>query len=415
MYKPHTTCRACGYAAPPAAHIKAAANPERMMSVFNLGLQPLANDFRRGSEERSGFAPLEVLFCPRCTLGQLSVVVNPRVLYANYSYLTSGSDTMLGHFNVLCRDLTQMTHGHRLLEIGSNDGALLAYFKGHGFDVLGVDPAENLCKLARGRGVETLCALWARDAAIDASRQIEPDIVLARHVFCHVDNWRSFIDGLSIVCKRDSVVCIEVPHAQKLLENQEFDTIYHEHLSYLTLRSMETLLRDSPFRLAQVINYPIHGGALLLMLVRCETLRETPDAVKLALEQERAGLDEWREFSNRAEEAKLNLIRFVEQARSEGKTVAGLGASAKSTVWVNACHFQRKDISFIADSTPQKWFTTSPGTDIPVVDEGAILRELPDYTVMFCWNFREEVLERNQLYRQKGGKFIIPIPKLEVI
>lgn len=407
MYVTRNHCRACGYARPGAQGIKSAST-ESLTEVFDLGIQPLANDFCAADEEHSGYAPLKVLFCPRCSLGQLSVVVRPELLYRKYSYVTSGSEMMKRHFEQLIADIKSETEGKTVLEIGSNDGKLLALMQNRGFSTMGVDPAENLASVARGYGIPTTIGFFDYELA----RNLSPsDIIIARHVFCHVDDWHDFMRGIEQVTFPSSLICIETPYVGDLLQQGEFDTIYHEHLSYLSLRAMGALLAQTRLHLHRVIRYPIHGGAILIMLRRNDSGltsdHETSD--------DQFTVSDWQAFSR---EAKIKIDRLgelVRGLRSQGKRVAGLGASAKSTVWINACGFRRQDVAFIADNTPQKQWTMTPGGDIPIVDEGALLRELPDYVLCFAWNFREEILDKNSSVRRHGVKFVFPIPSLEVV
>lgn len=409
MYFQHTHCRACGYGKRGAQGIKAAPT-SRLVEVFDLGLQPLANDFCPEDAQHAGYAPLKVLVCPQCSLGQLSVNVRPDILYGHYSYVTSPSDMMRSHFNRLISDIASETNGKSVLEIGSNDGKLLSLMQDRGYTVSGIDPAENLVKIANQNGVPTRLGFFDEDS----SRFIPKcDIVIARHVFCHVDDWHNFIISLEIVTGPKSLVCIEVPYVGDMLKNCEFDTIYHEHLSYLSIKAMQALLGDSGLQLHRIIRYPIHGGAMLLMLRSKEF--EKPQDSSVTEFKENITLDDWRDFSEEANNQIQRLKATVRTFVAQGNSVAGLGASAKSTVWVNACGFTRKDIRFIADNTPQKQWTFSPGSDIPITDEGAILRELPDYVVMWAWNYKSEILEKFALARSKGVKFIVPIPKIEVV
>jgi SAM-dependent methyltransferase len=404
MYQLHNYCRACGYATAGAQGIKAV-QTDKLIEVLDLGVQPLANDFRREGEERAGYAPLKVMFCPRCTLAQLSVVVSPEVLYRNYSYVTSPSATMEAHFEKLIANIQSETDGNSVLEIGSNDGRLLAMMQKKGYTVQGVDPAENLTEAASANGVSMQSGFFNEDFA----RMLpQVDIVIARHVFCHVDDWKDFIRGLEAVSHKETLICIEVPYAGDTLKNCEFDQVYHEHLSFLSIGSMFYLLRDSCLHIHKITRYPIHGGAILIML-------KVGSATALLDWKESITVEDWKAFGIEAR-AQIDRLRNTVQAfRAQGKSVAALGASAKSTVWINACGFTRKDVAFIADNTPQKQLTVSPGTDIPIVDEGAILREEPDYLIIFCWNFLGECLEKFALARSKGVKFIIPVPKIEVI
>lgn len=415
MYKLHKTCRACGYGSQPTPGTKSAES-EVMPEVFDLGVQPLSNDFRKEGEPRSGYAPLKVLLCPRCHLGQLSVVVDPEILYSNYSYVTSPGETMRAHFEKLYEDvMSEYPMAATALEIGSNDGRLLAYMQSKGLAVVGVDPARNLCELAEARGVKTWCQLFGNSGPYFGTNNLQKsDVVIARHVFCHVDNWHDFVAALENVTHDTSLICLETPYVHDLIEKCEFDTVYHEHLSYLSIRSVVELLKGTKFYLHRIIRYQIHGGAVLLML-KVRGGGEPHASVQQFLDAEDVGQKRWFSFSRRAQDMIATLRMFVNDARAEGKRVIGLGASAKSTVWVNACGFTRKHIEFIADLTPQKWFTTSPGSDIKIMDEGALVRELPDYVVCFCWNFRVEVLAKNELARSKGVKFVFPVPTLEIV
>jgi novobiocin biosynthesis protein NovU/D-mycarose 3-C-methyltransferase len=214
------------------------------------------------------------------------------------------------------------------------------------------------------------------------------------------------------VCHPETLICIEVPYAGDMIKNCEFDTVYHEHLSYLNLRAVQALLKGTSLRLHRVVHYPIHGGAILLMLRSQHSKVRPMEGEELT---DKITLGDWTRFGCKAHEQILGLKMTIARLVAEGKRVAGLGASAKSTVWINACGFTRKEISFIADTTPQKQYTLSPGSDIPICDEGAILRELPDYVIVFCWNFwGPELREKFKLARSKGVKFLVPVPTIEI-
>lgn len=417
MYKLHTHCRACGYATSGANGIKVGPQSEKLVEVFDLGIQPLANDFCAPSEERAGYAPLKVLFCPRCTLAQLSAVVRPDILYSKYLYVTSQSETMRRHFEAIGKTMQEEQPFTSLLEIGSNDGTLLRHFAAQGVKVAGIDPAENLADIARKQAIPTVTGTFNTETAerVTAACHTGFDVILARHVFGHVDDWREFIDCLAIPSHKNTIACIEVPYVKDLLERGEFDTIYHEHLSYLGIKPMQALLKDSPFRLQRIVQFSIHGGALLLILRRRDSYEAANPEVARFEDAENITVDSWKAFQSKANENIQALKSFVSWANMEKKRVVGYGASAKSTVWVNACNFTRKNLEFITDTTPQKLFKLSPGTDIPIVDEGAILRELPDYAICFAWNFRTEILSKNERARSKGVKFVFPIPALEVV
>jgi novobiocin biosynthesis protein NovU/D-mycarose 3-C-methyltransferase len=416
MYKLHSYCRACGFGKPGANGVKAAP-ADKLIEAFDLGIQPLSNDFCGLTDEQGGYAPLKVMYCPNCSLAQLSVVVRPDILYSKYLYVTSQSKTMQTHFGRLSEVIRQEGECNSLLEIGSNDGTLLKYFAAQGIKVVGIDPAENLTESARKQGIPSVTGVFNVKSAQHAAELCPGgfDVILARHVFCHVDDWKEFVNALAIPAKKQTAVYIEVPYGKDLLERGEFDTIYHEHLSYLTVKSVKALLVDSPFRLQAIFKFPIHGGALLLELRSVDNTTPVHPSVAEFLLAENITEKTWADFSKLANQNIVALSAFIWKARSEGRQVVGLGASAKSTVWVNACHLTRKDMAFITDTTPQKLWKFSPGTDIPIVDEGALLRELPDYAVCFAWNFRDEILEKTEPARSKGVKLVFPVPKLEVV
>jgi len=410
MYKNHSHCRACGYAIPGAQGIKSAPT-EKLIEVFDLGVQPLANDFCKDDQRRAGYAPLKVLFCPRCTLAQLSVVVSPEVLYRNYPYVTSPSKTMQDHFARIAEDIEVVAgKSKNVLEIGSNDGKLLALMRSRGHNVQGIDPAENLAAIANADQLPTLVGLFGKDTIPDLP-QPSYDIIIARHVFCHVDNWREFVSGLECVSHENTLICIEAPYAGDMLESCSFDTVYHEHLSYLSIKSVMALLKETHLRLDRVMRYPIHGGAIMLML-RGRGASGSDGEFQL---HENITVEDWEQFATTATQQITELKRTVYSLAAKGKRVAGLGASAKSTVWISACGFTRKEIAFIADNTPQKQWRFSPGTDIPIVDEGAILRELPDYVLMWAWNYKAEILQKFEFARSRGVKFIVPVPSIEIV
>jgi len=427
VYSLHTYCRACGLGKPeiPTLKVSSAAGvkeePKRLVPVVDLGLQPLANDFVNGSEERAGFAPLEVLLCPNCLLGQLSVEVDPVLLYGhNYLYVTSTSKLMAEHFQTIECDLAkECTDKKSVVEIGSNDGALLEYFGHHDWQrLLGIEPAVNLSEIAKARGVPTFNFFFDETNAKTIFWEIgHPSLILARHCFCHINDWRGFVKALEVLAGLQTVIAIEVPYAQDMLEHLAFDTIYHEHTSYLSLKSVQCLLKGTSFYLDNVTRYPIHGGSIMLLIKKrtAKDYEEHTRALKM-IDEENISLQMWRTFSDRSQVNIMELGALVRGLIAQGQKVVGYGASAKSTVWINACGFTKREISFITDNTKGKWFRFSPGSDIPIVDEGALTRELPDYAICFAWNyFDQEIKEKEKIFREKGGKWIVPVPKIQIV
>ena len=398
MYKKHTHCRACG-------------SKETLIPVFNLGVQPPANDFRAPGESHSGFAPLAVEFCPRCTLAQLSVVVDPVELYRDYAFVTSPSQTMRDHFARLWHDIN-IDAGREIktvLEIGSNDGRFLRFMADQGAKAVGIDPAENLAADCLENGVETVTGFFNTATAEKALEILggKPDLIIARHVMCHIDDWQGFIALIEAACGPDTLVVIEAPYVVDTLNSTAFDLVYHEHLSYMSVTAMRYLLKDTRLCLANLHQYRMHGGSIALVLRRgsMDPYENFERPLTVA---------DWGQFAANSFRAIRDLSHVVRSLRLMGHTVAGFGAAAKSTVWINACGFTKDNLDFVTDTTKWKQGKFIPGTNIPVVDQGALMREVPRYAVLFAWNYREEVLKTQRPYMEAGGQFIIPVPFLNV-
>lgn len=403
MYRDHSVCRAC--------------QSKDLLPVFDLGCQPLANDFRRAGEPRNGFAPLEVLFCQKCTLAQLSVVVDPLLLYEDYAYVTSTSQTMERHFKRLSDEIGLESGTGPLVEIGSNDGLFLKHLATAGWDqITGIDPAINLSPAASARGVRTINSLFDEQAAKDALRILGTiDSIVARHVFAHIDDWREFIRCIGIMSNTHTTVYLECPYCLDMMNHGEWDTIYHEHLSYVTIRSIEALLADTQFHLHKVTPFPIHGGAILMTLRRNDLTGQRDRSVDDYLQRESITLEDWSVFRASASVQMQKLDAQLHQFKIGGKSVCGFGASAKSTVAINAIGSDHRLIQFITDTTPQKQGRLSPGTMIPIVAQEELLKRQPDYAVCFAWNYRTEILRDNEEYLNRGGHFIFLVPRLEIV
>ena len=402
MYRHHTVCRACN-------------SDKSLVDVLDLGLQPLANDFKRAEEEHCGYAPLKVMWCTKCGLAQLSVVVNPSVLYSNYPYVTSHSRTMFKHFEKLREDiLGEATMANSVLEVGSNDGTLLAFLKDNPFTtVLGCDPAENLCKKANDRGVPTFCGLFTPD---NCDCKKAKDVVIARHVMCHIDNWKEFVKALDMVTHDESLVVIEVPYYKDMINARSWDQVYHEHLSYMSIGAMQALLKESPFWINKVQHYAIHGGAIVMFLRKVGSKRMNTEGVDDWIVDELNSRQEWEGLQFCMRDMVEDLTNLVDKLRKDGKRVVGYGASAKSTVWINRCGFGPKDLDYVVDCTLEKQYRLSPGTNIPIVPDGMLTADMPDYAICFAWNFfSPEIYEKEGLFRKNGGKWILPVPSVKVI
>lgn len=387
-----------------------------LTQVFDLGVQPLANDHRKPNETRQGFYPLAILFCNSCGLAQLSVVVNPETLYSSYSYTSSESDTMHRHYHRLFQDILSEEVERTIIEIGSNTGGLLHYAKKLGFKVLGIDPAKNLAEVSSRLEVPTIVQFFDRAVGYMANCQIpEPGVILARHCFAHMDDWHEFMVGIDAMARKDTLICIEFPSARDMLDQTSLDQTYHEHLSFISLAPLVKLLAPTPFHIHRVIRYSIHGGALLVMLRHNDSTVPIHLSAEEFLAEENITVQSWKEFSVAAHH-KITILRdTVENLVVQGKVVSAFGASAKATVLLNACHFEKGDIAFCTDNSPLKPGCLIPGTNIPIIEESEMLSLHPDYSVLTCWNFRVECIAKTKKWRDRGGKFIIPAKQIEIV
>lgn len=377
--------------------------------MFYLGNQPLANDHCLPGDARQGFYPLKVLYCEQCGLAQLSVVVDPKQLYSHYTYISSSSETMQRHYHRLFLDIGSEQPRKSVVEIASNNGDCLQFAKDLGYEVLGIDPAKNIAEMANKRGITTLPEFFNPEVAETARDSIgDPGVILARHVFAHVDDWKEFITALDILAGEDTLIVLEFPYVLDLFRNGAWDSIYHEHLSVMSLKALAYVLQSSYFQIHRVIKVGIHCGALVVMLRR-RSAGVTPHlSADEFLAEENVTAKDWEDFAHLAE-GKIDLLKnMVRDFKRDGKIVSVFGASAKSTVMINACGFTENEISFVTDNSPLKPGRLIPGTQIPIIEEGEMLSQHPDYAICGAWNFRTEILAKMEKYRKRGGKFIFP-------
>lgn len=384
---------------------------------------PLANDFKDADEPREGYVPVEILWCQDCQLGQTSAVVAPERLYSKYCYVTSTSETMRQHFSSLWQSIKDQGKHDSVIEVGSNNGDLLAFVQKNGAEsVVGVDPAENLTEIANRLGIQTITGILNAETARLASVVLpHADVIIARHVFAHADDWHGFIRNLNALSNVDTLVCIEVPYLADTLARLELDQLYLEHLSYVSVKAMAALLESTPFRMQKVMRFPIHGGSIVIFLRRRDNPIYPDASVGAFLSDENITAQTWQDFKDHANAAihflklKVDELLGTQASKPTGVTIAGYGASAKSTVWISACGFTSKEISFICDCTPGKQGKFSPGTDIPIVPESELMNQMPDYAILFSHNFEKEIVANNRSYLDAGGHFIVPGMRLRII
>lgn len=411
MIQERQTCRSCGHAT--------------LELVLDLGKTPLANDFIDPAEipKYQTRLPLRLCVCRTCTLAQLADTVDANVLYARYAYVTSTSRTMNEHLTAQCRHLVQVAglqRGARVLEIASNTGVYLKKFQELACEALGVEPAANISALAVESGVPTRAEFFnAANAKRIAAEWGKADLVLGRHVFAHIDDLRDLLAGLETVSHSSTLVAFEVPYLVDFFNGTQFDTIYHEHLSYVSVKSLQALTQGSPFFLQRVDAYPIHGGSILFHLRRRDQGVPEHSSVCDAVQvEERLKLGDpvsWKPFVERIQQVRRELPKLVRGLRARGKRVIGYGASAKGNTLLNTTGLTAKDLDYIIDNTPFKQNKVAPGSWLPIRPPDWLLRDKPDYALILAWNFAPEIIRREAEYQKGGGRFILPIPEPKVV
>lgn len=409
LSRPVTRCRICG--------------SSDLIEVLSLGSTPLANAFVDPSDPQADALrfPLAVLHCSVCALAQLSVVVSPEVLFRNYLYASSASRPLVEHFRSQARTLIdRFGKNVRYIEVGSNDGVLLRPLRGLGANALGVEPASNLAAAANEEGLRTVNAFFAPEVARAIRAEHGPaHVVVANNVLAHVDDVHALMRGLDALLDDDGVFVAEVPYVVDLIRNVEYDTIYHEHLSYFTARSLQALLASEGFALVDVEHIETHGGSIRVYAARRGRSPETR-AVRAHLDEEAmTGIDRPDTYIRLADAVRRSrdaLRSMIGRLTYSGERVVGLGATAKSTTLLNFCALGPADIAFIADSTPLKQGKLTPGTRIPIVPESALLADpAARYILLLAWNYADSILARSAALVERGSRFIHPIPMARLI
>jgi hypothetical protein len=387
-----------------------------------LGNTPLANSLlaekQLGQVEKT--YPLDLVFCPRCSLVQITETIDPEELFSHYLYLSSFSDTMISHAALLVQRLIterQLNSTSLVVEIASNDGYLLKNYVRQGIPVLGIEPAQNIAAIANQKGIRTQADFFSLSLAKQLAAQgYRPDIIHAHNVLAHVADLGGVVSGIGTMLKETGIAVIEVPYVKNLIDHTEFDTIYHEHLCYFSLTSLDYLFRLYHLFIIDVEQSPIHGGSLCITV---SPKAERSAAVQRFLAEEKQwGMDRlefYAEFSKKVARLRQNLCDLISNIKSQGKTIAVYGASAKGSTLLNYCGLDQNSLDFVVDRSTVKQSLYTPGTHLPIYSPETLLEKQPDYVLLLTWNFADEILKQQEAYRQKGGKFIIPIPEITVV
>lgn len=394
-----------------------------IVKFLSLGATPPANNLvRPGAEGKEESYPLELYFCRKCFLVQLGYTVPPEILFRNYLYFSSTSETLRNHFAGLASEICERfaKEGGMVVEVGSNDGVLLRNFKGTRIKAVGFEPATNVAEAARKEGVETLNEFFNSDTAKKLRGERGPaSAIVATNVFAHVAGLRDLVAGMQSLLADDGVVIIESHHLASMYSKMEFDSIYHEHLCYYSLRPLMTLFGLYGMEIFDAKKIPIHGGSLRIYVQKKGAGREKTQALSSVLaEEESLGLYDEKthlEFASKIGAVKAGLVELLEGIRNEGKRVAGYGAPAKCTTLVNYCGIGPSLVRYIVDRSPSKQGMLVPGMHIPIFGTEKMEKEPPDFLLLFAWNLHEEIARQQEAFRKRGGRFIVPIPEPRII
>ncbi|WP_084444788.1 class I SAM-dependent methyltransferase [Hymenobacter roseosalivarius] len=412
------------FAPPPASPCRFCGTPLTHTFV-NLGTSPLCQNHVRPSEFNMAepFYPLHARVCKECFLVQLDEFVSPKEVFNDYAYFSSYSVSWLRHaqrYTDMAAERFNLNSSSLVVEIASNDGYLLQYFVEKGILVLGVEPAANVAEHAQAKGINTMVRFFGRDTAQHIATTVgQADLLLGNNVLAHVPDINDFVGGMQVLLKPEGVITMEFPHLLRLIEGNQFDTIYHEHFSYLSFNTVERIFAHHGLTLFDVEEVPTHGGSLRIFARHTahEAQLVTERVAELREREVEAGILDlalYAAFEEKTKETKRKLLDFLIEAARAGKKVAGYGAPGKGNTLLNYCGIRTDFMEYTVDLSPHKQGNFLPGTRIPILHPNHIKETKPDYVLILPWNLREEIMEQMAEVRSWGGKFVVPIPEVKV-
>lgn len=393
--------------------------------MVDLGAQPPCEAILPVSEfyEPESIYPLHAKVCEHCWLVQLDADVSPERIYTEYAYYSSYSDSWLAHMEAyteaICSKL-RLTERHQVTEIASNDGYLLQYFMKRGIPCYGIDPAANVAAMARTRGIETLVSFFTAEVADRVAKERgKSDLIIANNVFGHIPDINDFVQGLKKLLQDSGTITIEIPHVMRLMERNQFDTIYHEHYCYHSLLADTRIFESQGLKLVSVEELSTHGGSIRMHVAHREDSRDPDESVEKLLSIERSrGLDTigpYQAFGERVRQTKRSLLRFLIEAKEAGKSIVGYGAPGKGNTLLNYCGIREDFVDFVVDRNPYKHGKFLPGSRIPIREVDTVFDAKPDYLLILPWNISDEIMRQMAGVRAWGCQFVLPIPEVKTV
>ncbi|MFA5065955.1 MAG: class I SAM-dependent methyltransferase [Dehalococcoidia bacterium] len=411
-YQPNTTekCLGCGNQLPDA--------------FLDLGAMPLANSYiePENKDKKEALYKLAVAYCPVCHLVQITHRVPPQNMFSDYLYFTSFSSSFLEHAETMAESLAarfSLGSNSLVMEVGSNDGYLLHFFQKKGVQVIGIEPAGNICRVANEKGIPTMEVFFGPDSINEILREKgQVDIIIGNNVLAHIPLINDFLLCVNKCLKPGGSAVFEFPYLKDFLEHTEFDTIYHEHVFYYSLTAIKILAERAGLSLYDVSRQDIHGGSIRVFLQKQNHHHIANSVEKMLTEEANYGITGrklYDDFAERVERLKVGLVQLLKELKKSGKCIAAYGAAAKGSTLLNYAGIDHNLIDFVVDRSTYKQGKYMPGVHLPILPPSRLLEAMPDYTLLLAWNFADEIQWQQAEYHQKGGRFIIPVPELRVV